>query len=361
MHYISDFFNRDRAYFSSCKTSITAQNNRTLVDGCIVYACVLAFYTVLSITMKFSVFLKNLYFIFDGIHLLLCAAVFSRSRRLKKSFAATQFFCVTLEITILSFFALEGAFASQTQPSLYVPIAILLIQLLFIHNALYSLSIIFAYCFSFAVMACLYKQPEAYTNDIYIAVATFIAANIGYMLIAKLRRSEQQALTQYEILSRTDGLTGLNNKAALTQLCQNAIAAVEHACTLIIVDLDDFKTINDRYGHSVGGEVLMAIGDTIKHVFRSNDILGRFGGDEFVILVDACDDPAVVRERVGAFQRRVYQLSFSAPALRVCCSAGAAFKRENDDFSAMFSRADRALYAAKREGKNQICFESEAG
>lgn len=359
MRYIKMFLQDDKAYFANCKASITAQNNRMLADGCILYSFVLLFYTLFSLATKQSAFLRNLYFVFDGFHVALTIAVFTRPARIKGSHRATQLYCIALETAILGFFALEGALVSATQHSLYVPIAILLVQLLFIHSAWYSVTVIFLYTFIFALLSYLYKTPEAFTNDLYIAIATFMAANIGYMLIAKLRRSEQQALTRFENLSRTDALTGLNNKATVEHLCQRVIAEGSQACTLLIIDLDDFKTINDQYGHSAGDEVLTGIGGVIKRVFRVNDILGRFGGDEFVVLMDACSDPEVVRERMEALRRRVSECSFSVPGLAVRCSAGVAFKRDGDDFRSLFTRADQALYAAKRSGKNCFSFERD--
>ena len=359
MRYIATFLSEDKAYFANCKRSIAAQNNHMLFDGCILYSFVLAFYTVFSILTKQTAFLRNMYYVFDGVHLLLCIAVFTRPVRWKESFRATQAFCIVLESSILCFFALEGAMVSPTQHSLYVPIAILLLQLLFIHRAAYSVLAILFYTTFFAVLSCAFKTPEAAKNDVYIALATYISANIGYMLIAKLRRSEQQALTKFETLSTMDELTGLYNKATLARLCQSRILESDRACILAVMDLDDFKKINDAYGHDVGDEVLESVGHTIKRFFRAGDIMGRFGGDEFVILLDSCDDSAVARSRMEAFLRSVDELRFSVDDLSVRCSAGVSFKREGDDFGKMFTRADRALYVAKRDGKNRIAFETE--
>ena len=191
---IGAYIKRDRAYFASCKDSTTAQNNRALVDGCGVYACVLAFYTVMSVVMNASTLQKTMYYVFDGVHMLLCGVVFLRPARVKASHRATQTLCVALELSILSFFALEGAFVSTTQHSLYIPIAILLVLLLFNHGAIYYLSLIFAYTGVFALLSWLHKTPEAAINDVYIAVATCISASIGYVLIAKLHRSEHMCL-----------------------------------------------------------------------------------------------------------------------------------------------------------------------
>lgn len=359
MQAIKRFFTSDKQYFTAYRESIHVQNKRMLTDGCLAYALVLLFYTVLSVITHSFGLLTTMYLVFDGIHLLLCVIVFLNPMRIKESFFSTQLLCALLEASVLCFFALEGAITTPDQHSLYVPIAILLLQLLFIHTTVYSLSEIFIYTAGFTLLSVLHKSPAAYINDCYIAVATLISATIGYVLVAKLRRREQQALRRFEDLSRTDALTGLYNKATLEQLCAERIAEPGHEYTLLMIDLDNFKKINDEYGHDMGDEVLKGVGDVLRRCFRADDILGRFGGDEFVVLLNRCTDRKVVCDRMRSFSRELSLLSFSAPGPVVQCSAGAAFRRNGDDLRALFIRADSALYDAKRSSKGSVCFAEE--
>lgn len=157
----------------------------------------------------------------------------------------------------------------------------------------------------------------------------------------------------------TDPLTGLLNKVAL----QNEVDAWLEAnadCSshLFIIDIDDFKSINDKYGHTYGDKVLKGFSACMQETFEHPHILGRFGGDEFVIFaVDLTEEDITIRS---------YELlelingMFREDGLRVQCSIGIAKCDEKaTNFDELFKRADAAMYAAKRKGKNTFCFFEE--
>ena len=354
MQNIRDFIRDDRNYFENCRQMIRVQNNRMLIDGCVVYALVLAFYTFFSIFTEQPAILRRMYYAYDVIHLIICSAVLFRSPRIKESAAATQVYCAVLELALLSFFALEGAYTSQTEHSLYVPIAILMIPLLFTHKISYTFSIIAGYVAVFAILSAHYKTPPAYTGDIYIAIATFISASIGGVLIARIRHNEGQALNKFEHLSKTDMLTGMNNKSACEELCRRAVEADGDRRALLVIDLDNFKQVNDSSGHAAGDEVIRAVGITIKNYFCTDDITGRFGGDEFIVLMRLPENNFDIKKYLGGLTEKVSVLRFSSAGLSVQCSVGAAIGQSGEDFDSMFRRADRALYAAKAKGKGRV-------
>lgn len=345
----------DAAYFTNSRQAITAQNGRMLTDSCIIYGAVLTFYTLLSIATRQPPLLRNMYYVFDGLHILFCLAVFTRSAERRQDYGTTQLLSSVFIILLLSFFALEGALAAPDQHSLYVPIAILLVQLCFINRTVFSFLVILCYTAGFAALSWMNKSHQAAVNDIYIALATFISANIGHVLISRLRRNEQSALLRLEEVSRTDALTGLCNKAAAEQLCQSRLALSAGNCALIVIDIDDFKNVNDAFGHEAGDEVLKSFGALLKSSFRSADITGRFGGDEFVVLMEACGSRELVLAKLRQLQEKLEKLRFSAPGLSVRCCAGVAISHGGEDFRAVFTRADRALYKAKHQGKNDVC------
>ncbi|MDD3410757.1 MAG: GGDEF domain-containing protein [Eubacteriales bacterium] len=349
--WIKRFMAEDRQYFAACRADIAARNSRMLSKSCVVYAFVLCFYTLLTAVSDQPQILRTMYWVFDAIHLCLCTAILISKKQKKKSSRATQIYCFCLEASILSFFALEGVFVSRTQHSLYIPIAILLALLLFIHRAAYAYAITDLYVLSFAVMSYLYKTPEAYLNDLYISIATVISANIGFVLIAQMRHSEGTALAKFQRLSQTDQLTGLYNKAAIQTLCEQQLLDQGRTCSFVILDLDNFKRINDRYGHDVGDEVLKTVGKEIEAHFRETDYIGRFGGDEFIVLMNYCKDVDQAKERVKKLLRSIRELTFSKAELRVQCSAGIAIRHGDDTAHAIFKRADTALYQAKKDGK----------
>lgn len=126
--------------------------------------------------------------------------------------------------------------------------------------------------------------------------------------------------------------------------------------SILLMDIDYFKMINDTYGHLGGDEVLKNTGKLIQNVFRSTDIAGRFGGEEFCIILPSTkkDDALLAGEK---FRKSVENsvTQFNEKKIRFTCSIGITEYMETDsNFSVLIERADTALYSAKREGRNRI-------
>ena len=176
--------------------------------------------------------------------------------------------------------------------------------------------------------------------------------------IDERKRRESQML----LSAQTDGLTGLYNKTCTERLIRECLSARpdgEHA--FLLVDIDNFKAVNDNLGHLFGDAVLADIAAKIRQLFRSTDILGRIGGDEFVVfLKNAGDGPALrgkLEKLVAAFRR-----SYAAGAhdYAISCSAGVALApRDGNLYADLYRKADTALYMAKNSGKNRYCVYDE--
>lgn len=143
--------------------------------------------------------------------------------------------------------------------------------------------------------------------------------------------------------SMRDLSTGLYNKATTVRLIRDTLQHTDDgdAHALFVVDLDDFKTANDTFGHFTGDEVIQHVGEHLQCLFRRNDILGRFGGDEFLVLMKhiPCKEAAV---------RKAAQLLEKDNPCAVGKSIGIAFYPEDgEDFGTLFCHADKALYQAK--------------
>ncbi|WP_281915257.1 GGDEF domain-containing protein [Caldimonas thermodepolymerans] len=132
---------------------------------------------------------------------------------------------------------------------------------------------------------------------------------------------------------------------------RQALTATRH--WLGVVDIDHFKSVNDRFGHLIGDEVLLLVARVLRHTFRYQDRLYRFGGEEFVVLL-RCGSEA---DAAGAFERLRQNLeNFAFPQVgRVTASIGFTEVQPGDAPSAAFERADQAVYHAKQHGRNQVC------
>lgn len=164
--------------------------------------------------------------------------------------------------------------------------------------------------------------------------------------------------TRTELLrkkSEQDPLTHLYNKQALHHNIGEYLAGDAAACgALLMIDLDNFKQVNDQYGHQCGDRVLADFARELQRIFHSGDLLGRIGGDEFLILMKETPAPAIVQEKAARILTCLGSVRYGRP---LTCSIGIAlFPSDGREFDLLFSRADQAMYAAKRQGKNAFCF-----
>ncbi len=168
----------------------------------------------------------------------------------------------------------------------------------------------------------------------------------------QVRRLEDR-LAETQLQAAHDPLTGLVNRVTVEHYFAT-YASGRRSFNLAILDIDDFKAINDALGHVSGDEALKAVAQTLKDTVRAHDIVGRFGGDEFVILmVDMTLKQA--EGRMVTVLRTLRSVSFSKEQPRpLTASAGIAEFSAGDSFEGLLKRADHGLYEAKRAGKNRV-------
>ena len=161
-------------------------------------------------------------------------------------------------------------------------------------------------------------------------------------------------------LALVDPLTGLNNRRFLENHLATMLdnARMRRApLTLMILDIDHFKQVNDTYGHDAGDEVLKGFADRLRGVVRGGDLLCRLGGEEFVIVMPGVDVAAAARiaERARlAIEEEPFVIDPATGAISVTVSIGVAGHAPDDDAAALYRRADRALYRSKAEGRNRV-------
>lgn len=166
-----------------------------------------------------------------------------------------------------------------------------------------------------------------------------------------------QERERLEELALRDSLTGLSNHRdfhdALRAEMERALAGAETPISLVALDLDHFKVINDEFGHPVGDEVLRAVGQALRRFVRASDTVARLGGEEFALLLPGAD--ATSAAEVAEQARRAVAELIVSPGVKVRCSAGVAtYPVHAGDGSALLECADGALYWAKRSGRNQV-------
>lgn len=167
--------------------------------------------------------------------------------------------------------------------------------------------------------------------------------------------SKLRALTRsLSFQAEHDGLTGTFNKAAITAALDRQLNVAP--CCLLVLDVDHFKRVNDTFGHLTGDQVLKGVADRIQGVISDNDMLGRFGGEEFMVLTAeaSLSRALVLAEKIrAAIAEEIFDIG-SGTVLVMTISIGVAQARLGEHGAALIERADRALYAAKNGGRNRV-------
>lgn len=204
--------------------------------------------------------------------------------------------------------------------------------------------------------------PVFAANDGYPIMLNILTAHPVYIVtltgITRLKSHFVDATADASLMSRAaniDYLTGVMNRRAAAHELQVALAEALRSgqcMACLLIDIDHFKQVNDRFGHDVGDEVLIAVAAALREQLRAGDLLGRWGGEEFIVLAShICPDESVsLAERLRG---HIAQLALPQAAA-VTLSIGVAGTRPGDTPEALVKRADEALYRAKQLGRNRI-------
>lgn len=194
-------------------------------------------------------------------------------------------------------------------------------------------------------------------HSLYLNLAIgLVATVIALLLVCRIIRHYQQSL---EALTTTDSLTGLANRRGFDLLAAQALLEARRdsrPLAAMLLDLDHFKTLNDSHGHLAGDAVLAGFARDLRQRLRDSDIICRWGGEEFIILLKDTPngDAQQLAEKIrGQAEGRQYR--FGGQSLKVTVSLGLTELHDEDGLDELISRADQALYRAKQGGRNRVC------
>lgn len=263
--------------------------------------------------------------------------------------------CILLSIILLTFSVLLDTIGSAGAPAIFVPMMYVIVPVVFTLPFHISYGMIAITEIAYAFMLSTYKNNMTGRYDLFGSIVALACSLIIANIITMLRVRDYMLQAEYKYRSMTDGLTNILNKEAIFDALRKYFQAYNPhtTCALIIMDLDNFKTLNDTKGHAAGDVLLKEIGRLLTETFRRLDIIGRFGGDEFVILLKGTADPLLIRNKYTMIQERLKQLTQEQLDIPVTASFGSVYAEDQTvDAHLLFQQADTALYEAKRKEKS---------
>ncbi|MDE5966177.1 MAG: GGDEF domain-containing protein [Lachnospiraceae bacterium] len=243
---------------------------------------------------------------------------------------------------------------SLHKPSAFYPLYLLMGPVLFYIPFVRLIAINTISFLIFMPLVLILKDAAVINHEIYESATALVLSYvcIGVMLQMRVQTNDMQE--KYREMSLTDSLTGVKNKGAALVLGQEYIYGMEESdrAALLFIDIDDFKSINDIHGHLTGDEILKDVARILKSSCRDQDIVSRFGGDEFFILLKGVNKESVIKERAESIVAGFHEMG-KRHGFDVTCSIGIyCFSGGDIQIDDCIQKADEALYHVKNNGKN---------
>lgn len=215
------------------------------------------------------------------------------------------------------------------------------------------------FCVAFCIATKFFKVSFVATYDVINTIIFFLLSIITSHQSNYLNMKQIMSNNILEIQRDTDKMTGLWNRGFCERKITSFLQSPDSLGALLVIDIDNFKLVNDSNGHDCGDRVLKQVSSALTHSFRSTDIIGRIGGDEFLIFLPNCIDSEIIRQRVTRFLEDISKIntSFGEDIPHIGASIGIAlFPNDGINYKDLFKHADEALYLSKQNGKNQYAF-----
>ena len=231
-----------------------------------------------------------------------------------------------------------------------------------------QMMLVFEILFDVSIILLSYFYPVSGTiteeNSIGSAICSYVivAVSVGAMLTLLVNQYEKQQKElialgiELEQMARIDPLTEVYNRLYLTEYISERLSDPQACFAIVLLDIDNFKQVNDEYGHVYGDEVLKTLASTLKTNMQGYGITARFGGEEFMLVFETAE-----RERIEDIMERsaleLKTFSMETRKIEITFSGGVEEVHNEKRITSMFNAADEKLYLAKRTGKNKVIFE----
>ncbi|WP_026666337.1 diguanylate cyclase [Butyrivibrio sp. FC2001] len=342
-------------YFDKCAHSIRESNKYSLRKACM-------YISMVTIAMIFIAKLVVPDFRISLAHLLLCPFLglyylinlYTRNKAIKST-TVSDIICLSFYFMLFIIFIFRDMTSDPGNQSIWFPLFLMVFPTVYIARmykyGLFGILLVAIFC-----TASYYCKPyNVFLRDVYVAFASYIPSMLCAQIILVSRAKEGLAIAELTKISTIDKLTFLLNKGALLSSINNFFDRRKpgEPCGMCVIDVDNFKQVNDNFGHNVGDLLLSNLGDLLRKNFRSSDYIGRFGGDEFMVFMPGIARLDLVEMRCRSLQMMLMDLDLGT-GTKFTLSIGAIIDTGDHPMGEVFRMADDALYQSKVMGKNSV-------
>ena len=358
-HFLS-FSENYRAYFHEERDHIAQQNLRLLEHLSLITAALLIFFFLITpiVLPNWTITPYHIFFLPASLIFWLISIIFQKK---KIGYLLILCICLLFQSVLFTFVLFIDLLAAPSTPASFMPGLCIALPVLFIMPFRYSYGVTLTFEVLYIWVANNFKDPFLAQYDILNSIVGIAFSLAVAEVIMRLRLRDYASRMKYKQLSTLDTLSGILNKMAWTESVKQYLwlQGSDNACSMAILDVDNFKCINDQLGHFIGDQILQYIGTVLSEAFRATDLVGRFGGDEFVVLLKGTTKPELLEKKFRGIEEQFSHIPVGETAIKVTCSIGIATAAGEDiDFDTVFRAADAALYQAKSQGKNTIIITS---
>lgn len=353
MQFFKEKHNDMRAYFLGARREISNANLNTLSVATIVTAIITILF-ILGSGVLFPNFEVTPYHVMLGILMVIYAGISHIFKRniIHVHMKAVKAACAVYVITLMVLLSIMDTILYPEYAQTFVAVLIVVTPIIFIVTFWEMIIFQLGFLVLYSAMTIEFKGGMIARNDIFAMMLGFVVGVAIYIVVTNVRCHDYIQRIAYKHSSELDMLTGISNRAKCKKQIEQYLLRKQdnNKCAMIVLDVDNFKQVNDEMGHEKGDEVLRGVAEILQNVFRNTDIIGRFGGDEFVIFMKDIKDDETIRVKCKAINQKMSELMDGTNAFS--CSMGVCTCMEQEVmFEELFRIADEALYEAKDFGK----------
>ncbi|MFA9462874.1 MAG: diguanylate cyclase domain-containing protein [Velocimicrobium sp.] len=349
----------DQSFYKMNWQTIDDINYKTIKTVYMAATTITFLLTVFTVSYKFLNYITVFYIGYTLFFAIMTGITFYLSKRKHQ---VVKILYYTFALAMYALVIVVGTVFSPQNLAVTFYVVLCIIPVIYIEPPINSILLTSFACVCFGITTYYSKAdyPTIVQYDIANIVCCFVIIVIFIAFIRNMMLGYMKQIFNYEAEAQLDKLTGFLNKEYTQRQCVNYIdkKIMQQSCTLMLIEVDNFKQINNIIGDRQGDYILCEVAGVLRKVFDENDILGRFGGDEFLVFIKGLGDKESIAYKADLISRRVRTILSDIIKNGLSCSIGI---RSNDsqlalDFDTMLSQASQALTIARKKGVGNLEF-----